>query len=333
MYKLIRILTVFTAFLFCLSAKAQQVTKQFDINSSTIFKDKSDNIISFETFLDWTSGQGYSINPVFDEQGVLKHIMVLEPATSNVAISSNEFGSTPELVEKTPPNFEAYDMNGQFISNENYYNKVIVLKFWFSACKPCIDEIPLLNSLVAQYSNNPDVVFLAPSLDKRPTIQSSLSRYPFNYTVLPEASDIAHAYNVLGYPTHVVINRTGKVEAVFQGVNHRLDLKLAAAIDKGLSRKNSDVATTNDSSKPIHQPTVHPSPTNDLMTAKSPYASTADEEEVLEINPNSVILDEENNVVPFSKFVDLMNSKLYELEPGRDAVGNKVIRLVNTSKK
>jgi len=333
MYKLIRILTVITVFLFCLSAKAQQVTKQFDINSSTVFKDKSDNIISFETFLNWTSGQGYSINPVFDEQGVLKHIMVLEPATSDVAISSNEFGSTPELIEKTPPSFEAYDMNGQFISNENYNNKVIVLKFWFSACKPCIDEIPLLNNLVAQYAHNPDVVFLAPSLDKTPTIQNCLSRYPFNYTVLPEASDIAHAYNVLGYPTHVVINRTGKVEAVFQGVNHRLDRKLAAAIDKGLSRKASDVIASNDLIIPKRQSKMKSNASTDQLIAKSPYASNELEEEVLEINPNSVILDEENNVVPFSKFVDLMNSKMYELKPGKDAIGNKIIRLVNTSKK
>ena len=332
MYKLIQILAFFTACFFCLSANAQQVTKQFDINSSTVFKDKNDNRISFETFLDWTSGQGYSINPVFDDQGVLKHIQVLEPATSDVAISSNQFGSTPELVEKTPPRFEAYDMNGHFISNENYYNKVIVLKFWFAACKPCIDEIPLLNNLVTQYSDNPDVVFLAPSLDKVPTIQSLLQRHPFSYNILPEAKEIAHTYNVLGYPTHVVINRAGKVEAVFQGVNHRLDLKLAAAIDKGLGRKKSDPAPQITSN--ISAQTQPARMASGDMRAKSPYASSSEpEEDVLEINPNSVILDEENNIVPFSKFVELMNSKMYELEPGRDAVGNKIIRLVSTTKR
>ncbi len=331
MYKLIRILSLLIACFYCLSANSQQVTKQFDINSSTVFKDKNDNTISFDTFLDWTSGQGYSINPVFDDLGVLKHIMVLEPSTANVAISSNEFGSTPELVEKTPPSFDAYDMNGHFISNENFYNKVVVLKFWFSACKPCLDEIPLLNNLVTQYSNNPDVIFLAPSLDKVASIQDCLQRHPFNYTVLPDASDIAHAYNVLGYPTHVVINRTGKVEAVFQGVNHRLDLKLAAAIDKGLSRTGSDPITKQ--TLPIREQVQ-----TDVMTTKSPYArnaviSSSDPEEVLEINPDSIILDEENNLVPFSKFIELMNSKKYELEPGKDAIGNKIIRLVNTSKR
>ena len=274
--------------------------KQFDINSQTTFRDSEGNLISFETFIEWTSGSGYEIEPVFFDNGDLKEIVVNKMALTN-ELSPSEFASTPELVEKTPPRFEAYDMQNNFISLDNYKDKVVVIKFWFAACPPCIKEIPQLNKVFKQYEHNPDVVFLAPSLDDIATIQASQQRNPFYYNIIPRAKNFANQYNVLGYPTHVVINKKGTVEAVFQGVNYRIDELIAGAIESGLRRRPNDTASSLVTSPPT--------------------------EDVVMINPNSVIVDEQGILVPFDQFIKLMDESHYELLNSTDLVGNKVIMM------
>jgi len=274
--------------------------KQFDINSQTTFRDSDGNLISFETFIDWTSGSGYEIEPVFFDDGELKEIVVNKMAITN-ELSPADFASTPELIEKTPPRFEVYDLQNNFISLDNYKDKVVVIKFWFAACPPCIKEIPKLNKVFRQYEHNPDVVFLAPSLDDVATIQASQQRNLFYYNIIPRAKDFAHQYNVLGYPTHVVINKKGTVEAVFQGVNYRIDELISGAIESGLRRRPNDT--------------------------KSSLVTTPPTEDVVMINPNSVIVNEQGILVPFDKFIKLMNERHYELLNSTDLVGNKVIMM------
>lgn len=290
----------------CFYTGIQGQQPQFDINSQTVFKDKEGNRVGFETFIEWTSGTDYEMEPVFNDDGSLKEI-VINKISSNSIVESNEFASTPELVERTPPRFEGYDMNNNFISLDNYKDKVIVIKFWFAACPPCIKEIPLLNKVYKQYEHNPDVVFLAPSLDDIATVQAITSRHPFMYNIMPKSQDFAHNYNVLGYPTHVVINKRGTVEAVFQGVNHRIDERLAGAIESGLRRRPND--------SPSHL-----------------ASSTPKGDEVM-INPNSVIVNDKGIIVPFEKFVTMMNEGDYELFNSKDLVGNKVVMIKEAVRK
>ena len=298
MEKLIRtgLSLVFCSLFLC--AFGQQ--PNFDINSQTVFKDKEGNRVSFETFIEWTSGTDYEMEPIFNDDKSLKEIVINKISTNKI-ILANEFAAPQELIERTPPRFEGYDMRNQFISLDNYKNKVVVLKFWFAACAPCIKEMPLLNNLHAQYRNNPDVVFLAPSLDDPLTVQASLQRNPFSYNVMPNSRDFAHSYNVLGYPTHIVINKKGTVEAVFQGVNHRIDEKLGRAIESAMNRRPNDRATA----LPVSAPAGN----------------------VVNINPNSVIVDKDGIIVPFEKFVKMMNEGNYELFNSEDLVGNKVVMI------
>jgi len=274
--------------------------KQFDINSQTTFKDSDGNLIDFETFIEWTSGSGYDIEPIFFDDGTLKEIVVKTIAL-NEELRSNEFASTTELIEKAPPKFEVYDLENNFISLDNYKNKVVVIKFWFAACPPCIKEIPQLNKVFKTYEQNPDVVFLGPSLDDVAAITKSQEKHPFYYDIIPRAQAFAEQYNVLGYPTHVVINKKGTVEAVFQGVNHRIDELLTRAIESGLKRKPNDTPTPLNTAAPI--------------------------EDVVMINPNSVIVDEQGIIVPFDQFVQLMDNGMYELKNSVDLIGNKVIMM------
>ncbi len=308
---MLKICCFVSLFFVCNVAWSQHTPIEVPLNSSTVFKNAQGEIISFDDFMKQTSGSGHEMNPVFDENNVLKEVIVVKSSVAQArnVLNPGEFANTTELIDQIPPDFQGEDIYGKFYDTENLAGKVVVLKFWFQACKPCLDEIPELNQLVAQYRDNPEVVFLAPSLDKKASILSFLQKMPFNYSILPDARKIAHNYNVPGYPTHVVINRFGKVNTVYLGVNYKIKDKLSLAIDFALSQTS-------------------PPPVSEIQKASivAPNLPPADPEEELFISPASVIKDKEGNLIPFGQFVEMMNSgKEYQLVAQKEENGNEFI--------
>ena len=112
-----------------------------------------------------------------------------------------------------------------------------------------------------------------------------------------------------GYPTHVVINREGRVEAVFQGVNRRIEQRLTEAIDRALTGSTRPIATTTRSTASSRPLTI---------------AQDLPEREV-KITPQSLIKNEKGDVVPFGQFVELMKEKRFELINRRDMDGSTYV--------
>ncbi len=302
---MLKIYCFVSLFFLCNVVWSQQTPIEIPLNSSTIFKNAQGEIISFDDFMTLTSGSGHEMNPVFDENNALKEVIVVKSSIAQARNTLNpaEFANTKELIDNIPPDFQGEDIYGKFYDTENLAGKVVVLKFWFQACKPCLDEIPELNQLVAQYRDNSEVVFLAPSLDRKASILSFLQRMPFHYSIIPDARKIAHNYNVPGYPTHVVINRFGKVNTVYLGVNYKIKDKLSRAIDFALTQTTPPVIESPEESIPQSAP-----------------------EEELFISPASVIKDEAGNLVPFEKFVAMMNSgKEYQLLAQKEEGGKEFV--------
>ncbi|MBU3743620.1 MAG: TlpA family protein disulfide reductase [Sediminibacterium sp.] len=115
----------------------------------------------------------------------------------------------------TPENFSATTIKGDKIKLHNLKGKVVVLNFWFVACPPCRMEIPELNELTKEYAGK-DVVFLGVALDEKENVEEFIKQTPFDYQQIPSGRPIATQYGVKGYPTHAVLDKSGKV--VFQTV-------------------------------------------------------------------------------------------------------------------
>jgi len=107
--------------------------------------------------------------------------------------------------------FKETDMYGNRYSLKELTGKVVVLNFWFINCPPCRKEIPDLNELVGSFKNNKDVVFIAVALDQKSDLQDFLKKNPFIYNIIDNGRYIAEKYNINLYPTHVVLDRQGKV--------------------------------------------------------------------------------------------------------------------------
>jgi len=133
-----------------------------------------------------------------------------------------------QMKGKALTGFNYTDLNGKIYDEETTKNKIVVLKFWFIGCAPCVAEMPELNNLVTRYKNRDDVVFVSLAFDERKKLENFLKKKKFDYAVVPEKEDyLTKDLNVRSYPTHLIINKQGKVVKVLNTAH-----EIIAALDK-----------------------------------------------------------------------------------------------------
>jgi thiol-disulfide isomerase/thioredoxin len=114
------------------------------------------------------------------------------------------------------PNYNFIDLEGNSISTNNSLGKYVIFKTWFIHCAACVKEIPELNELVKFYLNRKDIFFVSLAFDDNYKLQEFLKMNPLNYNNVKVSKefiqDTLH-FNI--YPTHIVVDRTGKIEKIF----------------------------------------------------------------------------------------------------------------------
>ena len=108
-------------------------------------------------------------------------------------------------------NVKLVTMDGKKYVLKDMKGKVVVLNFWFINCPPCRMEIPHLNNMVESFREREDVVFLAVALDQSYELKDFLKEMPFQYGIVDAGSYVASRYGINLFPTHVVIDKEGKV--------------------------------------------------------------------------------------------------------------------------
>jgi len=109
------------------------------------------------------------------------------------------------------PNFVALDMSGTKYSLKDLRGKVVVLNFWFTHCKPCVKEFPILNEMVKKYKNREDIVFLAFTFNTKEQLKPFLEKHEFLYKIIPNSKKIIHDFNIITFPKNIIINTKGKI--------------------------------------------------------------------------------------------------------------------------
>jgi cytochrome c biogenesis protein CcmG/thiol:disulfide interchange protein DsbE len=101
---------------------------------------------------------------------------------------------------------------GKAISIKDYPGKVLVLNFWASWCKPCVDEMPSLNEF-AKRMGPEGVTVLGISVDhdeakyKKFLKDANISFQTFR----DDKANIPAAYGTYKYPETYIIDKQGKV--------------------------------------------------------------------------------------------------------------------------
>jgi len=121
-------------------------------------------------------------------------------------------------VDDNAPAFKLWLTDGTKLTNEDIKEKVVVFKFWFTSCMPCLTDIPKLNNLVKKFDKRDDILFIAPALDRKPVLEKLLAVHPFSFKIAYSAMDVSHTFNKNQvYPSYFIINKEGKISYIDSG--------------------------------------------------------------------------------------------------------------------
>lgn len=112
-------------------------------------------------------------------------------------------------------------LDGAPLTARQLAGRWLVINWWATSCVPCVEEIPLLNQLS---SANPDVQFLAVTIDDPAVVRRFLEKHPFRYR---QAFAGASHVTLFGeeFPRHLIIDPDGIIVAEITGASadiHRL---------------------------------------------------------------------------------------------------------------
>ena len=121
------------------------------------------------------------------------------------------------------PEFEVTTLTGERFALKEQLGKVVLLDFWATWCGPCIAEMPHLQKLYEKYEGEPDVVFLAISIDEgRNVVERFIEKNKYTFPVA-HAPEIQKKYGVRGIPTLILIGRDGRIHYRTIGFNTEAD--------------------------------------------------------------------------------------------------------------
>lgn len=126
-------------------------------------------------------------------------------------------------------------LDGTEDSLSAYRGRVVLIDFWATWCRPCIDVLPELRELVAELP--PDrFTLLAISVDQQlETVTTLREREPMPWTNWHAGidSDIARAWDVRGFPTYVLVDEQGLILSRTSGLGPWFTEMLREAVDGG----------------------------------------------------------------------------------------------------
>ncbi|MBN2024802.1 MAG: redoxin domain-containing protein [Pirellulales bacterium] len=144
---------------------------------------------------------------------------------------------------KPSPDFFFDGLDGKPITRTSLAGKVVVIDFWATWCQPCRQWLPELQKVYERFQNNPQVAFLAVSVDAADVPNGELAKaldgMGVRMSVYRDSREFAaKAFHVLGIPTTIVLDAKGNVQSFDTGGRPTLGGELANWIDRLLAGKD-----------------------------------------------------------------------------------------------
>ena len=111
----------------------------------------------------------------------------------------------------TIASFKFRDINGVEWKSEDLRGKIIVIYFCIFESPATRYEAGELNAMADGFKDRPDVVCIAITDEDKRTAKNFIKKNGFRFHVIPDAKAVLNRYDVHSWPTHLVIDKKGKV--------------------------------------------------------------------------------------------------------------------------
>ena len=137
---------------------------------------------------------------------------------------------------KMADDFAVKTVDGGTFRLSEHRGKVVLVNFWATWCRPCLEEMPAMQRLYHAQARD-GFVLLAVSVDADPrVVKPFVSDHKLTFHIgLDVKMELANAYGVRALPASFLVDRTGHLAALALGPR-QWDGRAARTLVTGLSR-------------------------------------------------------------------------------------------------
>lgn len=139
----------------------------------------------------------------------------------------------PEL-PRPAPDFTVAALDGRPLSLQDFAGKVVLLDFWATWCKPCLETMPGLQQLYDAHHDQ-GLVILGVSIDededRRKKVRKFIEKLGVSYPIALDTQNIPawHTFKVKAIPAMFLIDRAGRIVQQWSGVIEHDEVETAVA--------------------------------------------------------------------------------------------------------
>jgi len=127
-----------------------------------------------------------------------------------------------KLVPGQPaPLFSSITSDNQSFHLDQLIGKYVVLDFWGSWCEPCLKGLPKMKAYYAKYKNSVKFVSIACN-DENASWRNAIKNNDLRWIQIlndVKAQDLSKLYNILAFPTKIIIGKKGELLGIYKGEN------------------------------------------------------------------------------------------------------------------
>ena len=144
------------------------------------------------------------------------------------------------LQEEKLPNFKLINLDGKYVElNNETGNGPILLSFWATWCKPCLEEMAEYNKIYDQYKDK-GFTLLAISTDAEKSVakvKPYIKSKGYHFTVLLDTNnEVARKYYAQQMPYTVLIDKNGNIVyshlGYMKGDEQKVEKLISELLDK-----------------------------------------------------------------------------------------------------
>lgn len=121
------------------------------------------------------------------------------------------------------------DVNGKIVDLSALRGKTVVVNFWSTWCPPCVEEMPMFNSVQSQWQDK-NVIFVGIAADKADNVRQFLKKTAVDYRIVigdqagfDLSRELGNRYDAL--PFTLIINTHESIIERHFGAYNRTDLE------------------------------------------------------------------------------------------------------------
>jgi thiol-disulfide isomerase/thioredoxin len=125
---------------------------------------------------------------------------------------------SPYTAQPATATFDLPDVKGQQHKLEDYRGQVVLVNFWASWCPPCIQEMPVLETLRQKLAEQPFEILAVNVGEQKYRVWKFVKLISFDLPVLLDTrKDSFNSWGVSVLPTSFLLDKQGRVRYRVQG--------------------------------------------------------------------------------------------------------------------